>query len=224
MTPSTRSPRACRRHSTSICSCPGSRARSTTRPSSLRTSVRAAFVVKSQKGCSGEKGGAEPSFSTCFIPIDIEISFATQARLSRRTLRRFAATSLSACCASSATSTSFTLTRSPVRIFSFLLLPLLTTLLFVCLLCIEIGAEAHINACFKHFYLFCNEFKLVDEAEYQPVVRFLSTLSFVTVLLCVFWLVSFACACPPISSALRRDLLVATPHPQHCRLSGGPRG
>jgi len=35
----------------------------------------------------------------------------------------------------------------------------------------EIGAEAHINACFKHFYFFTQEFKLVDEKEFEPVVR-----------------------------------------------------
>jgi len=33
----------------------------------------------------------------------------------------------------------------------------------------EIGAEAHINACFKHFFYFTQEFKLVDEKEFEPL-------------------------------------------------------
>ena len=35
----------------------------------------------------------------------------------------------------------------------------------------ELGAEAHINACFKHFYFFTHEFNLVDDQEYEPLVR-----------------------------------------------------
>jgi hypothetical protein len=35
----------------------------------------------------------------------------------------------------------------------------------------ELGAEAHINACFKHFYFFTKEFALVDDQEYEPLVR-----------------------------------------------------
>lgn len=36
----------------------------------------------------------------------------------------------------------------------------------------KIGAEPHINACFKHFYYFTLEFKLVEEKEFQPLVIF----------------------------------------------------
>ena len=32
------------------------------------------------------------------------------------------------------------------------------------------GAEAHINACYKHFYYFVNHFKLVDKKELEPLV------------------------------------------------------
>ena len=35
----------------------------------------------------------------------------------------------------------------------------------------EIGAEPHVNACFKHFYFFTHEFNLVDDKEYEPLVR-----------------------------------------------------
>ena len=35
--------------------------------------------------------------------------------------------------------------------------------------CKEIGAEAHLNTCFKHFMFFVNEHKLVDEAELEPM-------------------------------------------------------
>jgi len=33
----------------------------------------------------------------------------------------------------------------------------------------DIGAEAHINACFKHFFYFSIEFKLIDEKEFEPL-------------------------------------------------------
>ncbi|KCV70754.1 maintenance-ploidy protein MOB1 (MPS1 binder 1) [Fonticula alba] len=39
----------------------------------------------------------------------------------------------------------------------------------------EIGAEAHINACFKHFYYFTAEFKLVDEKELRPLEDFINS-------------------------------------------------
>ena len=32
------------------------------------------------------------------------------------------------------------------------------------------GAEAHINACYKHFYYFVMNFKLVDKKELEPLV------------------------------------------------------
>ena len=32
------------------------------------------------------------------------------------------------------------------------------------------GAEAHINACYKHFFYFVNHFKLVDKRELEPLV------------------------------------------------------
>ncbi|XP_003386188.1 PREDICTED: MOB kinase activator 3B-like [Amphimedon queenslandica] len=34
---------------------------------------------------------------------------------------------------------------------------------------IAIGAEAHINTCYKHFYFFVTEFKLVDPKEFEPL-------------------------------------------------------
>ena len=34
---------------------------------------------------------------------------------------------------------------------------------------ISIGAEAHINTCYKHFYFFVIEFKLVDPKEFEPL-------------------------------------------------------
>jgi len=33
----------------------------------------------------------------------------------------------------------------------------------------EIGAEPHINACFKHFYYFSLEFRMVDMMEFAPL-------------------------------------------------------
>uniref|UniRef100_A0A8C7DZ49 MOB kinase activator 3C n=1 Tax=Naja naja TaxID=35670 RepID=A0A8C7DZ49_NAJNA len=36
---------------------------------------------------------------------------------------------------------------------------------------IGIGAEAHVNTCYKHFYYFINEFSLVDQRELEPLVR-----------------------------------------------------
>lgn len=41
----------------------------------------------------------------------------------------------------------------------------------------EIGAEAHINAAFKHFYYFTLEFKLVDDKEYEPLEGLIATLT-----------------------------------------------
>ncbi|XP_030850908.1 MOB kinase activator 3B-like [Strongylocentrotus purpuratus] len=34
---------------------------------------------------------------------------------------------------------------------------------------VEIGAEAHINTCYKHFYFFVHEFNLVDSKELEPL-------------------------------------------------------
>jgi len=33
----------------------------------------------------------------------------------------------------------------------------------------RVGAEAHLNTCFKHFICFVNEFKLVEQTELQPL-------------------------------------------------------
>lgn len=30
--------------------------------------------------------------------------------------------------------------------------------------------EAHVNACYKHFYFFVIEFKLMDSKEFEPLV------------------------------------------------------
>ena len=30
--------------------------------------------------------------------------------------------------------------------------------------------EAHVNACYKHFYFFVVEFKLMDSKEFEPLV------------------------------------------------------
>nr|AFK46383.1 unknown [Lotus japonicus] len=34
---------------------------------------------------------------------------------------------------------------------------------------VSLGEEAHLNTCFKHFYMFITEFKLVDPAEMAPL-------------------------------------------------------
>ncbi|KAK3102127.1 hypothetical protein FSP39_009026 [Pinctada imbricata] len=36
---------------------------------------------------------------------------------------------------------------------------------------ISIGAEAHVNTCYKHFYYFVTEYNLVDKKELEPLVR-----------------------------------------------------
>ncbi|KAM3915016.1 MOB kinase activator 3C-like [Leptodactylus fuscus] len=36
---------------------------------------------------------------------------------------------------------------------------------------ISVGAEAHVNTCYKHFYYFITEFSLVDHRELEPLVR-----------------------------------------------------
>ncbi|MES1922088.1 hypothetical protein MHBO_003605 [Bonamia ostreae] len=33
----------------------------------------------------------------------------------------------------------------------------------------EKGYEAHLNSCFKHFVIFCNEFKLLDQNNFDPL-------------------------------------------------------
>jgi len=33
----------------------------------------------------------------------------------------------------------------------------------------SLGAEAHLNTCFKHFYFFTHEFELIDEKDLQPM-------------------------------------------------------
>lgn len=34
---------------------------------------------------------------------------------------------------------------------------------------VSLGAEAHVNACYKHFYFFVIEFKLMDSKEFEPL-------------------------------------------------------
>ncbi len=34
----------------------------------------------------------------------------------------------------------------------------------------QMGAEAHVNTCYKHFYNFVNEFSLIDHKELEPLV------------------------------------------------------
>lgn len=36
---------------------------------------------------------------------------------------------------------------------------------------INMGAEAHVNTCYKHFYYFIREFSLIDHRELEPLVR-----------------------------------------------------
>lgn len=35
----------------------------------------------------------------------------------------------------------------------------------------QMGSEAHVNTCYKHFYYFIREFSLVDQRELEPLVR-----------------------------------------------------
>lgn len=35
----------------------------------------------------------------------------------------------------------------------------------------QLGSEAHVNTCYKHFYYFIREFSLVDQRELEPLVR-----------------------------------------------------
>jgi len=34
---------------------------------------------------------------------------------------------------------------------------------------VKVGAEAHLNTCFKHFIFFVKEFKLIDDKELKPL-------------------------------------------------------
>jgi len=34
---------------------------------------------------------------------------------------------------------------------------------------VRVGAEAHLNTCFKHFIFFVKEFKLIDDKETKPL-------------------------------------------------------
>ncbi|RWS30172.1 MOB kinase activator-like 3 [Leptotrombidium deliense] len=36
---------------------------------------------------------------------------------------------------------------------------------------VAIGAEAHVNTCYKHFYFFVNEFELVSRKEFEPLTE-----------------------------------------------------
>lgn len=36
---------------------------------------------------------------------------------------------------------------------------------------VAIGAEAHVNTCYKHFYYFVNEFELVSQKEFEPLTE-----------------------------------------------------
>jgi len=40
-----------------------------------------------------------------------------------------------------------------------------------------LGAEAHINTCFKHFYYFTHEFQLIDEKDLQPMQSLIEKLN-----------------------------------------------
>ena len=33
----------------------------------------------------------------------------------------------------------------------------------------SIGAEPHVNTCYKHFYYFVTEFQLINEKEFAPL-------------------------------------------------------
>ena len=35
----------------------------------------------------------------------------------------------------------------------------------------SMGAEAHINTCYKHYYYFISEFSLIEHSELEPLVR-----------------------------------------------------
>lgn len=35
----------------------------------------------------------------------------------------------------------------------------------------QMGSEAHVNTCYKHFYYFVKEFGLIDTKELEPLVR-----------------------------------------------------
>jgi hypothetical protein len=35
----------------------------------------------------------------------------------------------------------------------------------------QIGAEAHVNTCYQHFYFFVKEFDLIPDKELEPLVR-----------------------------------------------------
>lgn len=42
---------------------------------------------------------------------------------------------------------------------------------------VNLGEEAHLNTCFKHFYYFIEEFQLVDKKELQPLQELINTLT-----------------------------------------------
>ena len=42
---------------------------------------------------------------------------------------------------------------------------------------VSLGEEAHLNTCFKHFYLFINEFNLVDKRETAPLQELIDNLA-----------------------------------------------
>ena len=39
----------------------------------------------------------------------------------------------------------------------------------------QIGAEAHVNTCYKHFIYFVTEFNLLNKQEIEPLVRIINT-------------------------------------------------
>jgi len=41
---------------------------------------------------------------------------------------------------------------------------------------VSLGEEAHLNTCFKHFYLFITEFELVDKREIAPLQDLIDSL------------------------------------------------
>jgi MOB kinase activator 1 len=42
---------------------------------------------------------------------------------------------------------------------------------------VSLGEEAHLNTCFKHFYLFINEFGLVEKKEMEPLQELIDNLT-----------------------------------------------
>ncbi|CAI9583245.1 unnamed protein product, partial [Staurois parvus] len=52
---------------------------------------------------------------------------------------------------------------------------------------IVMGAEAHVNTCYKHFYYFVTELNLIDRKELEPLVRKSENLPNVKSVTCLIW-------------------------------------